>query len=329
MPKLIKRYVDRVLSRREKKYPETAIIYDIQGDRVDLRINSSILRYIMVQGNINDFAIGQEVNITWKQIEGSSSLRPVVMSGTTTNAVLFPDNETIEMSVNGLRVKLHSITREHLSFDIEEGGNPDPGMLPPAEGPGIDVATTNSGAAGIYIGLGGDTILLYSADGDPVAEFAATDAGLDLASAAASANNKIIIPSNTVLTSDHTLANCDYEFPSTTYAITLTLVNGTVVYRAHLEPADGSGLVIVGFIGPSSGEAKLFDVISIPTNTSTGGVRAVYGSNGGRLKIYGNSFLDGRNNDGVGDTYAAYAASGSFIYIYGGTCLPSSDPFNI
>jgi len=72
-------------------------------------------------------------------------------------------------------------------------------ILDAAEGPGIDIVSN-------VVGLGGDTILLYDSGGEPVAEFALTDAGLDAASAAASAGDVIYIPVYT-FTGDHILSD--------------------------------------------------------------------------------------------------------------------------
>ncbi len=55
------------------------------------------------------------------------------------------------------------------------------------EGPGIDVV-------GNQVGLGGDTILLYDRGGNPVAEYAATGAGMAAAIAAAAAGDVIWLP---------------------------------------------------------------------------------------------------------------------------------------
>lgn len=60
------------------------------------------------------------------------------------------------------------------------------------EGPGIDLV-------GNVIGLGGDTILLYKSDGSPIAEYPATEAGIDSAFAAAVEGNIIAFPKNIVI----------------------------------------------------------------------------------------------------------------------------------
>jgi len=74
-------------------------------------------------------------------------------------------------------------------------------LLNAAEGPGIDIPVGTN-----VIGIGGDSILLFFANGDPAQEFAVTDAGLDLASAAASSGDVVYIPVCT-LTADHTFTD--------------------------------------------------------------------------------------------------------------------------
>lgn len=78
--------------------------------------------------------------------------------------------------------------------------------LPPTgdnvgEGPGIDL---NLSGGIEYIGLGGDSILLYDSGGNPVAEFTATSAGLDAALAAATAGDVVLLPACTIA-ADHTI----------------------------------------------------------------------------------------------------------------------------
>lgn len=60
------------------------------------------------------------------------------------------------------------------------------------EGPGIDLV-------GNKIGLSGDSILLYKSNGDPIAEYPATEAGINSAFAAAVAGNVIVFPDNIVI----------------------------------------------------------------------------------------------------------------------------------
>jgi hypothetical protein len=59
------------------------------------------------------------------------------------------------------------------------------------EGPGIDLTVSGDITT---VGLGGDTILLYNSNLDPVEEFPATDAGLTAALAAAVAGDEVLLP---------------------------------------------------------------------------------------------------------------------------------------
>lgn len=63
------------------------------------------------------------------------------------------------------------------------------------EGPGIDVTGASPEQT---VGLGGDTVLLYDAGGDPVAEFAATSAGLIAALAAMADGDVCELPAGTI-----------------------------------------------------------------------------------------------------------------------------------
>jgi len=70
-----------------------------------------------------------------------------------------------------------------------------------SEGPDIDLVPTT---AGVQVGRGGDTIILFDSAGAPLAEFAFTSAGFDLALAAATAGDVIQFPAGT-LPGDHTI----------------------------------------------------------------------------------------------------------------------------
>jgi len=200
-----------------------------------------------------------------------------------------------------------------------------------SEGPGIDLVT-----AGIdkQVGLGGDTILLYKIGGSPVAEYAATDAGLDLAGAAVTNEAEIIvIPSNASLSATHTLAACTYIFPPELIVTgKLIMAAGTVVIylNSAVEDTD-NGAAIVGVQGPNSGEAHLYDCRIVPVNNGSGGVHAVHVSLSGDL-ICHNCYLNGQGALGGGSGYAGYRdpECAGTLRIEGGAALGSSadDPFN-
>ena len=96
--------VGRMLERREISRPGTATIYEINGDRVDIRIgnSSNIIHYVPVVGDISTLHVGDTVNIQWVEMEGSSGYRPVVMAlasqsggSIQTSSEVYPDNLTI------------------------------------------------------------------------------------------------------------------------------------------------------------------------------------------------------------------------------------------
>lgn len=180
----------------------------------------------------------------------------------------------------------------------------------------------------------GNNILLYHADDSPVAEFAATDTGLDLASAAVVGTAcQIVIPSNASLSVAHTLAGCTYVFPpGLVVSGTLTTVDGTRVYRLQSIVSGTSAAAVVGVIGPASGEAHLVECTIAPANTGAGGVHAVEVGGDGTLYCR-DCQLDGRGAATGTPGYAGYrvyGAAGSLYVIDGGAALglDASNPFN-
>lgn len=196
-----------------------------------------------------------------------------------------------------------------------------------AEGSGIDVVLNR-------IGLGGDTILVMHSNGRPVDEFPATDAGLDLAGAAAEAGACVIlVPGAAGLNAAHTLAGCVYFFPvGLIVGGSLTTVNGTRIYGLRLEPAGNSPAAVVGVLGPAIGEAHLHGCVIAPTNSGTGGVHAVEVAGSGTLYCH-DCKLDGRSAAIGSSGYAgfrAFGATGDLYVIDGGMALGSdaANPFN-
>jgi hypothetical protein len=100
------------------------------------------------------------------------------------------------------------------------------------EGPGIDVVRESNT---VTVGLGGDSILLYHADGSPVSEYEFTEAGLIAALAAATTGDAVILPAGTIsLTQNETYIPGD------------VLATGTV--QAGTEPGEIiSGLTVGNF----------------------------------------------------------------------------------
>jgi len=111
--------VKEVLARQEQYQATEAVVYAIDGDRVDLRINNSatVLRYVKVAGSLANVHVNDIVALRWKDgrpivvltsdgtIEGSSGLQRV-----------FTDNFTIENSAAGLRLIVGGIDLRHLAF---------------------------------------------------------------------------------------------------------------------------------------------------------------------------------------------------------------------
>jgi len=112
-----------VLDQIKDKRPTEAIVYGIDGDRVDIRLenSASIVRHVEVVGSVDSISTGSVVQISWRN-DG----RPVVIlvgSGgitSTRGSTVVPDNVTIENSSFGLRVKKGGISREHLSFVLPD-----------------------------------------------------------------------------------------------------------------------------------------------------------------------------------------------------------------
>lgn len=195
------------------------------------------------------------------------------------------------------------------------------------EGAGIDVVLNR-------IGLGGDTILIMHSNGRPMEEFAATDAGLDQASAAAESSACVIlVPGAATLGAAHTLAGCVYIFPAgLIISGSLTTVSGTRIYGLRSAPVGSSTMAVVGVIGPSGGEAHLVNCEVAPVNSGTGGVHAVEVAGAGTLFCH-DCKLDARGAAAGTPGYAgfrAFGATGDLYVIDGGMALglDPANPFN-
>lgn len=196
-----------------------------------------------------------------------------------------------------------------------------------AEGPGIDIV------APAAVGLGGDTILLYQANGNPVAEFAASSAGIIAAAAAAVSGDTIVLPSRTI---------------SVTNA--LTLVAGTAITGMGLKSKlsmtalitlAGSNLLSDLWINSTANDAN--DLIGIQdggndneigrcrivaTQSGAGNAYAIKMSNAGTITCR-ECYIEGTVG-GIGVGYAGYWVDGS-LYVIGGEVKGSvaRQPFNV
>ena len=150
------------------------------------------------------------------------------------------------------------------------------------EGPGIDLV-------GNYVGLGGDTILQYSASWIPVAEFAPTDAGLVSALAALASGDALILPSGTIpLTSAHTLPDstaivgfgpkiCTLDLSG---GGTITLGNLSILYGITVNNTQSSANAIYGVLGPDTGAGYVINCDVTATQAGAGNAYAIGAING-------------------------------------------------
>lgn len=118
------------------------------------------------------------------------------------------------------------------------------------EGPGTDVTGTSPNQT---VGLGGDTILLYDSGGAPVAEFAATDAGLTAALAAATAGDVVELPAVTITGGPWTVANGTLRGHSRFGSVLdgqVTLSDGTEMENLTIRRTANDSTTIYGVVCP-------------------------------------------------------------------------------
>lgn len=193
------------------------------------------------------------------------------------------------------------------------------------EGPGIDITGTSPNQT---VGIGGDTILLYDSGGSPVAEFAATDAGLDLASAAATAGDVVWLPAATI-TGDHALTAGVHYIGVSRYASILTgqitMGAGTTLECVTVSRTANDANALVGVLGPASEVAMLRDCDVSCVQSGSGAAYAVSVEGGGDLECW-TCALYGESTGGIG--YGGSRSGGGNLYIYGGRCEGSSYPLS-
>ena len=148
------------------------------------------------------------------------------------------------------------------------------------EGPGI--AITGESPQQV-VGLGGDSILLYHADGRPVAEFAPTDTGLTAALAAMAAGDGAVeLPICTISGGPWTVANGTLRGMSREGSVLSGLVilsDGSALENLTIDRDEDDAGAIYGVIGPSSGSARLLDC-TIRVINATGNGYAIQAGNG-------------------------------------------------
>lgn len=122
--KTLKKYVDKRLLQANQERASTATIIKIDGNLAAIRLSNhqTNLNHCRIVGDPEALSVGQTVSLRWEDYNGTQ--RPVVMgpsagggginqaSGTS----VVVDNESIEYSDYGLRVKPGGIGLEHLNF---------------------------------------------------------------------------------------------------------------------------------------------------------------------------------------------------------------------
>lgn len=165
---------------------QSATIYRIHGDRIDVRVGGSakLLRGLRVVGGTDDLQPGDQVVI--RDVDGervAESMRARSGARATYNIIGGGGGAPMSphpMSYHTDEVEWHAaLAGAQLHRPYVD------------EGPGIDLVWSGKKA---IVGLGGDTILLYDAGGEPAAEFSATGAGLEAALAAAGSGDVVYLP---------------------------------------------------------------------------------------------------------------------------------------
>ena len=176
------------------------------------------------------------------------------------------------------------------------------------EGPGIDVVGGNT------VGIGGDTILLYDSGGLPVAEFAATDAGLTAALAAMAAGDVVELPAVTISGGPWTVSAGTLRGMSREGSILngqVTVNDATALETLTIERSEDDAGAIYGVVD-GGGTAKLVDV-TVNVANATGPAYAVYVAADGSLYAYDCALTAEMGSSG----YAAYVSLGRFYQIGG------------
>lgn len=197
------------------------------------------------------------------------------------------------------------------------------------EGAGIDIA--DGGAEGdVTVSVSGNKILLYSGGGAVVAEYTATSAGLDLASAAAAAGDVVWMPARSI-SGDHSLtAGVRYIGVSRWASVLtgqITLGVNTTLEICSVTRTANSASVLTGVIGPSSGTARVRDCDVTCVQSGGGNAFAVSVEDSGDVEVWG-SYLYGSSGSGAG--YGGYHKIGESGDLYAYMCrvVGSTGAFN-
>jgi hypothetical protein len=216
------------------------------------------------------------------------------------------------------------------------------------EGPGIDLTVANDITT---VGLGGDTVLVYHDNGDPVEEYAT----ITLALASCVSGDAVFVPGGTFTENItipagvgvHSMGN------RTTIAGTVTLGGANShLMNITIAISDSSAGDLIGVIGPSSGMAYLRDVWISVTNNGAGNAYSIQVDDGdieammGRMEAITNGGGDaigmycpaekvgiGYSDNNLvyaqatngGDGYA-FKTEGGDMYAFGGFVEASTSP---
>lgn len=195
------------------------------------------------------------------------------------------------------------------------------------EGPDIDIVVSG---ANKVIGRGGDTVLLFDSGGNPIAEYAASSAGFDAATAAATAGDIVEVPALTI-PDDHSLkAGVHYIGKSrwaTIFTGKLTFGIGTTLENCSIVRTANDASTLIGIQAPAAaGVAKVQNVDCDLTQSGSGDAYGVYSSGDGEIKLW-NCDLDVTSVSG--DGYGTYRELvGASIYLDGGVCIGSTGSCN-
>ena len=197
-----------------------------------------------------------------------------------------------------------------------------------AEGPDINLVT----AAGVTaVGRGGDTVLLFDSGGNPLAEFAATSAGLDAASAAAAARDVVWIPAVTIANNHVFTAGVRYIGISRWASILtgeVTLGIETTLETCTVSRVVNDGNDLQGVIAPASGTGWIRDCDVLCDQNGAGNAYALVVDNDGDIATW---MCRVEADSAAGNGYAGYlpGATAGSCYMFGGRAMGSTDIFNV
>lgn len=208
---------------------------------------------------------------------------------------------------------------------MEKGGGG--GIAAVIEGPGIDVV------GGDQVGLGGDSVLIFDDGGNPVAEYAATDAGLTAALAAATSGQFVGLSGIPITGAGYTVGSgvtlMGLSIATNIHA-TITLEGGTL-YNLRVTPqyataVTGYAIISNAPIGEKSYiyNCFLFPERTAPLETTYPTLYVIQMLGAGELWVYDSQMLIEYNKWDIG--YIAKMESGcGDIHILGNRAKGNSN----